>query len=314
METARFFRQATQMTFRHPYIWLLVLLATVGDLWAALSFDPTTTDLPFSIVWFALLTFIAECGLIYAYAQFSQGKKSDFVDSFMSALAAIFPLLGAKGILLIIIAVFALVCMLLSSLMMQNVVATAILAAFTLPLLLFFQGLTFFTLCGILLHHHGLGEALPRGWQIFRGNLRRITLLVLPFIIIDLISLASMAATQVVTYRSTFIYEVTLEMADVNERIGTGGPIESGEYFSLGRPFSGFLATVLKVRGADLWSLPLFAIYNKTAGSIIVAMGALLLPLRVSVLSSLYMECAEPTSYERSVLMDIRESRTPREG
>jgi hypothetical protein len=324
VETANLFRKSVHLILQVPYAWLLALLAVVGDAWAVLTYGATSVDLSANVIWLTLLTFIAETSLIYSFGQQVRGKPSRFIDSVMTAITCVLQTLGGKLILLIVPAICGAALLIFSPVLisflleehpglammplqlppstLRNIVL--LLSIPTLPLLLLNQVWTFFTSCGILIQGYSVGEAIAHAWWVLWTNKKRIILVILLFVLVDLLLITALVGMRAVSIESAFRYTVTEEMAEYNARLDSGF-IEAGDYFLVDRPINGFLAATLKGRVADLLSIPLYITDGRIAGSAVAALEVVLLLLRVSVFTSAYIELAEPTDELKGTLHDI---------
>ena len=324
METVSLFRKSVRLILQTPYAWLLALLAVVGDAWAVLSYNATSVGLSANVIWLTLLTFVAETSLIYSFGQQARGKPSRLIDSVMTAVTCVLQTLGGKLILLIVPAICGAVLLIFSPVLisflleehpglammplqlspstLRNIVL--LLSIPTLPLLLLNQVWTFFTSCGILIQGYSVGEAIAHAWRVLWTNKKRIILVILLFVLVDLLLIAALVGVRAVSVESAFKYTVTEEMAERNALLDSGF-IEAGDYFLIDRPINGFLAATLKGRVADLLSIPLYFADSRIAGSVVVALEMVLLLLRISVFTSAYAEFAEPTDPLRGVIQEI---------
>jgi hypothetical protein len=287
------FRQALNLIFKSPYVLLLALLAVVSDIWAVWAYDPHGTTMPLGTFILALLSLLAEAGLIYAFAQQIRGQTSSLIDALVAPMYYLAKILVSKLVILIILALYLLLFFLLAIFPESMPILGWVLVVPLLALLIVLQLWTFFTLCEILIREHGVGEALPRGWRFLVEHRGQLLRLVVVFLAIDLAVLLAFIVLGGLSFESVFEYSVTEEMAKLHTLTGSG-PAEAGTYFSIGRLVSGFLASALKARGTDLLSLSIFGLGNRALGLIAAVAGALLLLLRIPILTQFYLELSGP--------------------
>ncbi len=289
-------QRAWRLVWDHPYVWLLVLLAVLGDLWAILDYNPNSPNLSHLIIWVSLFTFIAETGVIYALVRHDKGETSSFVDAIMSAVTSL-GTLGAKAVMMIIPAFFFVLFAILSSplhVIFEDIQFPILFAILLLPLLFLMQIWTPFTSCGLLIQQYSVSESMTHAWRIIWSKKKTLMQIAFVFILIDIFLIFMLYQVGGISFRSAFIYTVTEEMARMNVQFETGGHVLPGEYFAINRPIAGLMATILKARGIDLLSIPTYFIDKKLIGMVTVFVSMILLPLRLSVLAIAYNEWAEP--------------------
>jgi hypothetical protein len=304
-EGMEFLRKSVAMIRARPYVWYLALLAVLGDLWAVSTYDPHSIQISIGIFGFALIALVAEAGLIHSFIQYVQGKPGSFVDSLMTAITFPLQILGTKAILLIVPAIYFVVLMLTSIVVLQSIVMVLIAVILALLILLFVQVWTVFTFCGVFSQGFSIGGAVVHGWRILWEHKWRVTWYIVLFVVVDLVLTALLVGVGAVTFESAFIYTVTPEMAEIDPITGAR-IVKPGDHLVLNRPIYGYLAAIFRGRGVDLLSVPLYFSKNMVAGLVVVVLGIPLLLLRIAVLTLVYFDLAEPTlelSTERKELI-----------
>jgi hypothetical protein len=134
--------------------------------------------------------------------------------------------------------------------------------------------------------------------------------------VIDLLLISSLVVTKGVTYDSAFTLTVTEGMALDNldlelsgQRTNAPGPTEAGDYFRINRLVNGLSTAMLKARGVELLSIPMFFVENKTIGLIAIVVSMLLIPVRISTWTFAYLEIADPVREFDSVIRDLHMER-----
>lgn len=312
MKIVTFIRKSATILRQNPYLWLLALIAIVSDVGAVFSYDPSQIHFPTHLLWMLPLSLIAEVGLIYAFIQHTQGKTSTFVDSFMMSVTSLPRVLPLKAVILLAPALFSMLIYITAGLSAQNTIVQVIIITLALLLLLIVQIWTIFALCSSFFQEYSIGEAMTQAWHTLWGHKAKIMQMALPFLVVDLLLISLLVVTGAVSYDSTFLYTVTDEMAQQNvnmvqtgQRTNAPGPTEAGKYFRINRVMNGYGAALLRARGVKLLSIPMFFVDNRAIGLIAVAIGMVLIPLRISVWTLTYLELAEPVPEFQSVIQAI---------
>ncbi len=279
-----------------PYIWILIFLASIGDLWAIFTYDPYFSELPKMLLLVSIYTFITETSILYAITRHDQNQTSDLIDSLMSSLTSP-ATIGAKAILLILPAL--LVTLFITFLIIIRTFLTdfqifGLLIILFLPFLLIIQVWTPFTSCGILFHQYSMPEAILHAWRIIQKHIWTIIKIIGIFFTIDLVLIFCFLSAGGFTYESTFIKASVIEIED----LGEDGQIEiytmEKDEVVFNRPMAGFLTSILGTRGINLQTIPIFSFENKFLGLIYILISAIILPFRISVLAFSYNLWAEP--------------------
>jgi len=281
----------------NPYIWFLVILAVFSDIWAILTYNPNSPDIPYLIIWVSIIPFIAETSVFYALLRHVDDAPSSFVDALMTALTSI-NTLGAKAIMMIIPSFYFVLFFLGSAILnvfLDDILVPILYVLLLLPLLWLLQIWTPYAAGGLLVQQYSVFESISHAWRIIWENKKTLAKIVLFFVIVDMLLISVLYLTGGISFKSAFIYTVTEEMAKMNVQFMTGSPAQAGEYFAINRPVGGLLATTLKGRGIDLLSISTFIISKKLYGLVTVVATMILLPIRLSVLAITYNEWAEPT-------------------
>jgi hypothetical protein len=188
--------------------------------------------------------------------------------------------------------------------------------ALVLILLCVTQIWTIFGFCGHFIQEYSTGESLSYGWNLIWGHKKLVVLVALPFLVIDLLLISSLVVTKGVTYDSAFTYTVTEGMALDNldlelsgQRTNAPGPTEEGDYFRINRLVNGLSMAMLKARGVELLSIPMFFVDNKAIGLIAIVVSMLLIPVRISTWTLAYLEIADPVREFDSVIQDLHMER-----
>lgn len=278
----RFIRQT-------PAVWGLALLAGLSDLAAVQLYDPNSVTLRSVILLLAVVGIAAEAGLVVAFTAFQQGRRLTLLDAFMTPVSQFGGLAGANYIPLTLFAALVLVAFLTSPILVRfpelgygAAVAGILLGSWV-------QMWTFLSMCGVLIHHLPVGEAIALGWQTLRRRWGVALRLALLFGALDLLLWGAFLTAGAISYDSTFIYTVTPEMAEGNFLTGNSGPTAPGDYFAPDRPINGVLVTILKGRSLDWLSLALFLINRPDAGWWAIGATLFLLPWRIGLFTALYL-------------------------
>jgi hypothetical protein len=244
---------------------------------------------------------VGEAGLIYAISQHLLGRPSNFMDSILSAIASFLQILLVKILPLIPFAVIMIISLIFGSLITASLQAlnnsillgfgSALLVFLAIGFLLLSQTWTLFGLCVVLTGNPT--DFVADASETLLKNKRQILKVILPFVLIDVILLASLSVVGAISNESIMVYTVTEEMAADGSSVG--GPVAAGTYTSINRMINSFLATMLKGRGADLASLSLFVTDNLVYALMVAGIGLVLLPLRTAVFTTTYLTLTRPS-------------------
>lgn len=279
---------------KQAYVWPLAALALLGPVLAAVTYDPTSTDKGFNVLWATLLALVAEGGLVYAFGANIRGEPVGLVDAVMSPVSLFGKMLVTRAIPLSLAATFTAVVMIMSPVIALDHSLLLVVAAVGLPVLLATQVWTFLGQCGILVHDYSVGEALTHAWRIGKGSIRRLAGPVLVFLVLDLLLTGILLATGATSEQSALEYTVTEEMADRNALLGGRAPTEPGQYFSITRPVTGYVAAALRGHGPSLFVVP-FYLTGSGLAALLAAVAVLpFLVLRALVFTLVYTQIADP--------------------
>ncbi len=295
-------REAGRFVRQTPAVWGLALLAGLSDMAATLLYDPHSVALRSAILLLAVVGVAAEAGLIVAFTAFQQGKRLSFLDGFMTPISQFGGLAGANYIPLTLFAGLVLVVFLTSPILVRFPWLGYSAAGVGLVLGGLVQIWTFLSVCGVLVHHVTMGEAIALGWQTLRRRWGMVLRLAILFGALDLIVWGLLMTSGAVSYHSTFIYTVTPEMAEGNFLAGNSGPTAPGDYFAPDRPINAVLVTILKGRSLDLLSPSLFFINRPGVGWAAAGATILLLPWRIGMFTALYLAEVGPQVRLRDAL------------
>lgn len=275
---------------------LFAFLALLGDVWALLTYTPYSVASSCWLIFFFLLTFIAELALFYSNFFVLEGKPESLLDSWMTGVAFMPNLLLARVIISILPA-SAIAVALISTPIIENSPSGLFLNILLITAaLLFSQLVTFFTCAEVLIRDIPAGEAISRGINLVWTHKKHLAVRMLPFILVDLVLLGALFSSGAITHDSMFIWRVTPEMARAARFAGLDNPrlTRAGDYFVMNRPEQAYLLTLLKDRGAELLSLAYPMTANIPIGLAAILVSYPLLLLRMAVLTRCYREFIHP--------------------
>ncbi|MCP4361748.1 MAG: hypothetical protein GY796_27365 [Chloroflexi bacterium] len=289
------YQNALAAIFKHPYFWLIALIAILGDIRAVLAYNPFTTRLNFWVFLFVGIAIVAETALIYGFLQNAEGKPSGFVDAVMTAVSYIPQLLALKVVPLLLFSLYFLLLSVMGPLIVVvpavvlKVLLVSGVTAAGLLLLFFMQAWSFFTICDLMTRHSSLGEIFSHAWSSVWQTKYQIFRLCLPLILIDLALIAALFTFGAISQESMFSRIITGEEADQQTLLlGEGGGGAAGIEFTINRLANSILVMGFKNQGVEFGTIPLFITDHKIAGLIVAGIGLFLLMLRAGVLVQAY--------------------------
>ncbi|KAA3647183.1 MAG: hypothetical protein DWQ07_06700 [Chloroflexi bacterium] len=291
--TTEILRAAIALPFRNPYIWLLAFIALGVDFLAINSYNQITISL--SAVVFIFVVIILDVAILWATAQYHQGKASNFLDASMTSATyfiqvAMLKILMAFPAGFLAMAVFIAFSRYLRNLPVEgNPLFLLVLALLLIFIFSIVQVWAFIASCYRVLRDMTLGDALVDSWEVLRTHTRRLVSVVLPFLIIDLVLLGLFTASGTISYRTTFELDIPERLINYYEERGRHF-VDEDTIFTLNRANKGVFATLMRVRSTDLLSFPVYLVDNRTAGLIVYAAGLLLLPFRIGAMTIAFWE------------------------
>lgn len=289
------YQHAVATLFKNPYVWGIALIATVGDVWAVLAYNPALTRLTFGVFLFTLVSMLAEAGLIYAYVQNLQGKRSGLVDALMTAVSYLPPLLAIKIVPIIIFSGFIIFLSVMGPLVFiveglaLKIILASLITAVSLTLLFFLQGWSFFAICDLYKRESSLGETFSHAWHLIWHYKWTVLKLCLPLILLDALLIGLLLGAGAITYESTFHRLISSEEADRSALlVGEGGGAFAGVEITVNRLANSVLVMGFKNRGVELASVPFLITDNVLAGVATAVISLVLILIRASVLTQAY--------------------------
>ncbi len=266
MDYMQIVREAFQMVRQNRLLWLLGFVSIIVSLFSNFSsvfqlrfqatlMDPTSSPtelasqmggwLLFLCFWFILLlvltviTLSAQGGIVHAVDRIDEGQPITFGDAFRAGWAKVWRLIALLIVLygpvfvLYFMGVFGVTFMTVLSGDEGGVFLACLLGVFCifLFLVLLVAFIYPFAMRGIILRGMGIRDSISHGWQVLRGNLGSILVLVFIFFLIYLIIYLVAFAIAAPFALPAFIAQM--------EGISAGiPPTEIGWFYNLFLPFS----------------------------------------------------------------------------
>jgi hypothetical protein len=291
-----------RLVVRNPVLWLIGVVAVLGDLSLAFAGN-RMASIGLDSLLFAVLSLIAEAGLVYAVFHASQADPPGLIDSIMTALSYGVPLFLVRVALLILLAVATIILFLV----MLGVVSFfqaygadgisigyGIALVTLVPVLFVLQLFVFFAQCAIVIRDSEFGEALAQAREVLGKHFGAILKLSLVFVAVEILLVALLSVAGGISLEAAFENVAPPQMQQIRAQLGWD---EINRYaYSLTQPANFVFTSAWSGRGVEFSRLALLLAKDVNYSVIVVVLGLMLLPLRTAVLTLAYLEFTGPAT------------------
>ncbi len=294
MEETNVWKKSIQVFGRDWRIWLVLLLSTSADIFAVLTVSRNWVDMRWPSFVLLFLAMFGEGLVIRMLGGQMQGKPHRFAEDLSAVFSSLPRIIGAKILLFIIPMAYYAVFILFAVLITSYVPVQATFIGLFIPLLLFVEIWNYYTCTIILVQNFSATDSLSLGMQVAWSTKWKTLRRMLPFIFVEMVAIGLLIMTRSITHDSAFIFTVTREMAFTNSEqiISSFKMTVAGDYFVLNRIMNGLVTSLVKLNGIDMLSISFYAVRNWIAGLIVILCSIPLTGLKMSIITSTYLESA----------------------